>query len=106
MRAEQQPHGVCLIEAETEDRITYRELRDDSLRLAARIRALGVGPGSTVATMLPHSIDTYRVWFALGCSADRLGSAVAFARPLLSVVRAAQNTGRVGRLSPSPEIVT
>lgn len=62
-RAEHEPHGLCLIEAETGDRITYRALRDDSRRIAAGLAARGIG--DTVATMLPHSIDTYRVWFAL-----------------------------------------
>ncbi len=64
-RATDEPDRTCLIEAETGDRITYAELRADSLRLAERLEELGVGAGATVATMLPHTIDSYRVWFAL-----------------------------------------
>lgn len=64
-RAEHEPGGVCLIEAETDSRITNRALWDDSLRVAGSFAAMDIGKGSTVATMLPHSIDTYRVWFAL-----------------------------------------
>lgn len=69
-RARQTGDEVCLIEAETGRRTTYRELHSESLRLAAGLRRHGVGAGDTVATMLPHSVDTYRVWFGLG----RLGA--------------------------------
>jgi crotonobetaine/carnitine-CoA ligase len=54
-----------LIEAETDARITYQDLFEDSLRVAEQVRSLGIGAGDIVATMLSHSIDTYRVWFAL-----------------------------------------
>lgn len=64
-RAAREPDSVCLIEAETDTRISYRKLFRDSLRVAERLRTLGVGAGTTVATMMAHSIDTYRVWFAL-----------------------------------------
>ncbi|MDF6046141.1 AMP-binding protein [Streptomyces sp. JH14] len=64
-RAVTEPTRTCLVEAETGARITYAELHADASALADRLEELGVSPGSTVATMLPHSIDTYRIWFAL-----------------------------------------
>ncbi|MGN6722923.1 MAG: AMP-binding protein [Marmoricola sp.] len=63
-RAMQTPDAICLIEAETEQSLTYAELYAEARRLAAELRGLGVAPGSAVATMLPHSLDTYRTWFA------------------------------------------
>jgi crotonobetaine/carnitine-CoA ligase len=65
VRAGHEPDGVCLIEAETGERITNHALWQDSLRIAERLATLDVGPGDTVASMLTHSIDTYRAWFAL-----------------------------------------
>ena len=64
-RAAREPGRVCLVEAETDRSTTFGELHAESLLLAGRLRAQGVTAGATVATMLPHSIDTYRVWFAL-----------------------------------------
>lgn len=69
-RAEQSPGETCIIEAESGARVTYRELADDVSHLARNLKALGVVAGDTVATMMPHCIDTYRVWFALA----RLGA--------------------------------
>lgn len=64
-RARQAPDQVCLTEAESGLAVTHSQLRDQARRLAAGLAALGVRRGDTVATMLPHSIDTYRIWFAL-----------------------------------------
>ncbi|MBN9035834.1 MAG: AMP-binding protein [Rhizobiales bacterium] len=69
-RAERSPDDTCIIEAETGGRVTYRELADDAERVARGLKALGVRAGDTVATMLPHAIDTYRIWFGLA----RLGA--------------------------------
>lgn len=69
-RAADTPGGLCLVEAETDTRVTYKELHDSSLRVARGLRTIGVAAGDTVATMLQHSIDTYRVWFGL----SRLGA--------------------------------
>jgi len=69
-RAGRSPHETCIIEAESGLRVTYRQLFDQSGRMAGSLRKLGVKAGDTVATMLPHSIDTYRVWFGLA----RLGA--------------------------------
>mgnify|MGYP002385325674 FL=1 len=66
-RARQSPGETCIIEAETGARVTYRELADESGRLAHGLKSLGVRAGDAVATMLPHCIDTYRVWFGLAC---------------------------------------
>ena len=64
-RALREPDRTCLIEAETDTRITYQDLYGDSLHLSDALASLGVDAGSSVATMLPHSIDTYRLWFGL-----------------------------------------
>lgn len=69
-RAADIPDATCLIEAETDQRVTYAQLNDDAGRLAAGLVSLGVEEGDTVATMLPHSVDTYRTWFGLA----RLGA--------------------------------
>jgi len=69
-RAELSPGDTCIVEAESGARVTYRELADDTARFACGLGALGVSAGDTVATLLPHSIDTYRVWFGLA----RLGA--------------------------------
>ncbi|MEU8850087.1 amino acid adenylation domain-containing protein [Streptomyces sp. NPDC048564] len=47
------PDGLALIEGERT--VTYRELDEDSRRLAARIAALGLPAGSTVALCVPRS---------------------------------------------------
>ena len=46
---------VFLYEGEKESRITYRDLWNGALAYAARLAAQGVGPGQTVAIMLPTS---------------------------------------------------
>jgi crotonobetaine/carnitine-CoA ligase len=69
-RATHSPGEACIIEAETGARVSYAELAIEVGRLALSLRALGVKAGDTVATMLPHSIDTYRIWFGL----SRLGA--------------------------------
>jgi acyl carrier protein len=46
---------VFLYEGEKEQRITYRDLWNGALAYAARLAAQGVGPGHTVAIMLPTS---------------------------------------------------
>ena len=46
---------VFLYEGENEHRITYRDLWDGATLYAARLAAQGVGPGKTVAIMLPTS---------------------------------------------------
>lgn len=64
-RARRTRDEVCLIEAESGLTVTYGQLYEDSRRLGAGLAALGVAAGDTVATMLPHCADTYRIWFGL-----------------------------------------
>jgi acyl carrier protein len=54
---ERQPErlSVFLYEGEKEHRISYRDLWDGALAYAAHLSAQGVGPGHTVAIMLPTS---------------------------------------------------
>jgi acyl carrier protein len=54
---ERQPDrlSVFLYEGEKEHRITYRDLWDGAMLYAAGLAAQGVGPGKTVAIMLPTS---------------------------------------------------
>ena len=54
---ERQPERltVFLYEDQTEHRITYKDLWDGALRYAARLAHQRVGPGQTVAIMLPTS---------------------------------------------------
>ncbi len=51
--------------------LTYREMDDKSRALAARLRAVGVGPGDRVAVVLPRSVDlpvAVRASWILGAS--------------------------------------
>jgi acyl carrier protein len=48
---------VFLYEGEKESRITYRDLWEGALAYASRLADQGVGPGQTVAIMLPTSRD-------------------------------------------------
>jgi acyl-CoA synthetase (AMP-forming)/AMP-acid ligase II len=51
-------------------RLTYRELADGIDRMAARLRALGIGSGDVVTIQLPNWIEFAFVFFAL----ERLGA--------------------------------
>jgi acyl-CoA synthetase (AMP-forming)/AMP-acid ligase II len=51
-------------------RVSYRELADGIDRMAARLRALGIGPGDVVTIQLPNWIEFAFVFFAL----ERLGA--------------------------------
>jgi carnitine-CoA ligase len=64
-RARQTRDELCLIEAESGLAVTNGQLDRDARRLGAGLAALGVAAGDTVATMLPHCADTYRIWFGL-----------------------------------------
>jgi acyl carrier protein len=56
---ERQPERltVFLYDGDKEHRITYRDLWDGAMLYAARLAAQGVGPGQTVAIMLPTTKD-------------------------------------------------
>jgi carnitine-CoA ligase len=64
-RARRTPDEPCLIEAASGLAVTNGQLYEDARRVGAGLAALGVGAGDTVATMLPHCADTYRIWFGL-----------------------------------------
>jgi long-chain acyl-CoA synthetase len=44
--------------------LTYRQLADEADRVGRGLQELGLGPGSTVATLLPNGIDWLTVYFA------------------------------------------
>lgn len=46
-------------------RYTWAQVRERSARLAAALRALGVGPGSTVSTMLPNTPEMVEAHYAI-----------------------------------------
>ncbi|KUL39928.1 long-chain-fatty-acid--CoA ligase [Actinoplanes awajinensis] len=60
--ARRYPEKVAVIDAGA--RITYHELWEQSRVYAAGLRELGVGPGSTVAVMIPNVADFPRVYYA------------------------------------------
>lgn len=64
-RARRARDELCLIEAESGLAVTNGQLYEDARRLGAGLATVGVGAGDTVATMLPHCVDTYRIWFGL-----------------------------------------
>ena len=47
-------------------RLSYRELADGIERMAARLRALGIGRGDVVTIQLPNWVEFAFVFFALG----------------------------------------
>ncbi|GAA0416750.1 AMP-dependent synthetase [Actinoplanes capillaceus] len=61
--ARRYPEKVAIVDAGGE-RITYRELWAQTRSYAAGLRELGVGPGDTVAIMIPNVGDFPRVYFA------------------------------------------
>ena len=68
-RAELEPERVHVYlradAAGTEDAVTYGRLRDEAAAVAAGLRERGVGPGDTVALMLPTGLDFLRAFFAI-----------------------------------------
>ena len=51
--------------AAAEEAITYGRLRDEAAAVAAGLRERGVGPGDSVALMLPTGLDFLRSFFAI-----------------------------------------
>ena len=62
--AARQPDKVFVTEGAGRD-ITYRQMRDLSVRTAAALHALGVRHGQNVVVWLPNGIDCLRVWFGI-----------------------------------------
>ena len=74
-RAQVLPHLIARHVADVPDRVamldvdghraTYRELQDPYRTWSDAIRRLGVGPGATVATMLPNSFVAFEAWLGV-----------------------------------------
>ncbi len=63
-RAAQNPERTFVTEVGGRE-ATYGAFQDEALRWAAGLRALGVGPGENVVTMLPPCIDAFAAWIGL-----------------------------------------
>jgi long-chain acyl-CoA synthetase len=62
--ARKYPDKLAVIDTATTERITYRDLWQQTLAYAAGLRELGVGPGDTVAIQIPNLADFPRVYYA------------------------------------------
>src|SRR5690348_5906034 len=62
--ARKYPDKLAVIDSATTERITYRDLWQQTLAYAAGLRELGVGPGDTVAIQIPNLADFPRVYYA------------------------------------------
>jgi len=60
--ARRYPDKVAVIDAG--NRVTYGELWEQALAYAAGLRELGLGPGDTVAMLIPNVLDFPRVYYA------------------------------------------
>ena len=60
--ARRYPDKVAVVDGER--RVTYDELWLEARSYAAGLRALGIGPGSTVAMLAPNVLDFPRVYYA------------------------------------------
>ena len=71
--AERQPHTLAVVFPDGRDaggrvsytHYTYRQLDDESSRLAAGLRAVGIGRGVRTVLMVPPSLDFFALTFAL-----------------------------------------
>jgi len=63
--ARKHPDKLAVIDSATTERITYRDLWQQTLAYAAGLRELGVGPGDTVAIQIPNLADFPRVYYAV-----------------------------------------
>ncbi|MFF7494252.1 long-chain-fatty-acid--CoA ligase [Streptomyces rubiginosohelvolus] len=61
--AARHPDRIAVVDGDV--RVTYRDLWQDALRLAARLRADGVRTGDRVALLLPNSADFPRAYYAV-----------------------------------------
>ncbi len=62
--------GQTFVTTTDGDVLKYAEAEAQAARIAGFFAGLGVGPGSTVAVMLPNGLDYVRAWLGLG----RLGA--------------------------------
>jgi crotonobetaine/carnitine-CoA ligase len=63
--ARQRGDDEWFVEAESGASFTYRAVHDGAQRFAVVLESVGIAEGDTVATMIPHSADTYRLWFGI-----------------------------------------
>jgi acyl-coenzyme A synthetase/AMP-(fatty) acid ligase len=59
------------------DALSYADLHATGDRLAAGLRAMGLGPGDVVAAVLPSGPE----WVVLAVALDRVGAALATVSP-------------------------
>ncbi|MEU8820489.1 AMP-binding protein [Actinoplanes sp. NPDC048796] len=77
LRAAAEKHGSRVAVVDGDREITYAQLRDRALRLAAGLHGLGIGKGDRVVVQLPNTAEYFEVIFAL----FRLGALPVFALP-------------------------
>jgi len=68
--ARRYPEKVAIVDGT--DRITYRELWAQSRGYAAGLRELGIGPGDTVAVLIPNVADFPRAYFGALAAGARI----------------------------------
>jgi long-chain acyl-CoA synthetase len=68
--ARRYPDKVAVVDAGT--RVTYSELWEQSRAYAAGLRELGIGPGDTVAMLIPNVLDFPRVYFGALAAGARI----------------------------------
>jgi olefin beta-lactone synthetase len=73
--AAETPLSTALIDGERT--LSFASLDDEAARLGAGLEALGIGPGSRVALMVPPSVELYALAFGL----FRVGAAPVFVDP-------------------------
>ena len=73
--AAETPLSAALIDGERT--LSFAALDDEAARLGAGLEALGLGPGSRVALMVPPSVELYALAFAI----FRMGAAPVFVDP-------------------------
>jgi long-chain acyl-CoA synthetase len=62
--ARKYPDKLAVIDSVTTERITYRDLWQQTLAYAGGLRELGIGPGDVVAIQIPNLADFPRVYYA------------------------------------------
>ncbi|MFF5078180.1 (2,3-dihydroxybenzoyl)adenylate synthase [Actinoplanes sp. NPDC000266] len=77
LRSSAEKFGTRVAVVDGDREITYAELRDRALRLAAGLHGLGIGKGDRVVVQLPNEAEYFEVIFAL----FRLGALPVFALP-------------------------
>ena len=76
--AARRPSKTAVVDADR--RLTYAELHGEVDRLAAGLRARGIGPGDVVSSQLPNCVESMLLCFA----ADRIG---AVHNPIVTIYR-------------------